>query len=461
MSMKNLITEAFETMQWLFAIVALVIGIVAVITWLTAQAAIQIVAPIVVWFVGAAVCLAILLWAIDYASGKMQSTRLKWAEGSRDITVAKNERHISDNERIQSDIATKSAALRLAAEHGILDAQARQMYAGTTYLSALGEARFASHTSANAKRLTDGLAMPGEPMPKLNPMLQRAQRILISGGQDAGKTTICQWVCYYKLQQGGRVIVIDSHATPVRWPRGCEVIGAAQDYDAIEKLLKWMVAEMKRRYEDQAAGKVPERGHEIISVVSDEWTLLPEVIDNVEQYTGPLLTETRKAGFDFYLAAHDVTVDALGIRGKGGLRKAFDFAVLCDYDFITGERHTYINFMKGGRVSEKDNIEYEAPGPFIIQGTASPVKNDGTPLLGEPTGDVWEYDIDDQDPEPEQTPEESEAIRGFFTTCEGGPFSWNRATQAAFGEGRFGKNYIEKLKRILDKFEIDYSEYVE
>lgn len=416
-----------------------------------AKDAVLTIAPIVTYALGGLVVLLAGVIVFVLSADQIEAYWTRRAERKRDRVLARNE-------AAESDLSLERTQYYTLFERALMSGQVRQLYDGKIFGSELGEAKFAAHTTGIATMNETPLL--GAPLPKLSLLLPKAQRILIAGGQNSGKTTVCQWIAYYKLQ-AGRVIVIDSHATPARWPGGCEVIGAGRDYDRIEALLKWMMREMDRRFKEQAQGTVPERGHEIISIVSDEWTILPEVIKNVDQYTTPLLTETRKAGFDFYLAAHDTTVEALGIRGKGGLRKAFDFAVLCDYDFPTTDHHTYVNFMKAGRVSEKDNVEYESPGPFVIQGAAQPVAPIH-PLLSQATGDIWRYDVEPEEKEAEPTPneEEAQAITGFVSVRDSGDFSWNKATQAAFGEGKFGSNYTNKLKRILDEFSVDYGEYM-
>jgi len=66
-------------------------------------------------------------------------------------------------------------------------------------------------------------------------------------------------------------------------------------------------------------------------------------------------------------------------------------------------------------------------------------------------------------PEPEPaspTAEEMTAIKAFVSVRDDdNEFYWKDATQAAFGKGKFGKNYTNKLKRILDKFGVDYLKY--
>ena len=388
---------------------------------------------IVGWAVVVLAALAGLVWLAEFSWRK-------WYE----LTVVRSQ---AQRERNQTDF-----------QYAIMLAQGGQVQAGLIYAKHLADVGFSHHAPAQADPQQLALPAPDpvdneQPLPVLAELLTQAQRVLISGGQNAGKTTVCQWIAHNKLEQGGRVIVIDSHATPARWPLGCEVIGAGRDHQHIERLLQWLMKEMDRRFLEQAQGIVEERGHEIISIVSDEWTLLPQIIPSIERYTVPLLTETRKAGFDFYLAAHDTTVATLGIKGRGGLRRAFDFAVLCDYDFESGERHTFVNFMKSGTARERDNIEYEAPGPFVSSqaaatlslpaGPSAPPFGLPEPANAKPTGD------------------EEAAIIGFHMAVQSERFSWRKATQNAFGEGRFGSTYTIKLKKILDQFEIDYSKYSE
>lgn len=67
------------------------------------------------------------------------------------------------------------------------------------------------------------------------------------------------------------------------------------------------------------------------------------------------------------------------------------------------------------------------------------------------------------DMEPIPNTEESKALEAFDTLHQNRTFSWNKATQMAFGDTnhqRVGKNYHDKLKRILDKFEVDYRMYL-
>jgi hypothetical protein len=57
---------------------------------------------------------------------------------------------------------------------------------------------------------------------------------------------------------------------------------------------------MDSRYKELASGKVGERQHELITVISDEWTTVSKHIQNLNRYLLPLLTESRNAKY-YYL----------------------------------------------------------------------------------------------------------------------------------------------------------------
>ena len=81
---------------------------------------------------------------------------------------------------------------------------------------------------------------------------------------------------------------------------------------------------MDARYKEYATGKVKERQHDLITVISDEWTTLSENINNLDSYLLPLLTESRKVGIDFIIACHSETAGSLGLKGRFDLKKNFD-----------------------------------------------------------------------------------------------------------------------------------------
>lgn len=301
----------------------------------------------------------------------------------------------------------------------------------------------------------DGVPLLTEPQPALLPSIQNLDNILIVGGKGTGKTTLLQHLEAQRVHQG-KVIVLDTHAQPAKW-RGT-VVGIGRNYKLIKNAMISIVNLLDNRYKSYATGQ---SNFEPINTFIDEFTMLPKLLKetldyNVQEYSFQILTEGRKVAINALWGIHSDRAKALGFEGMSDLKECFDAIVYLRK--VKGEYYALVDWGEG---VEKD-VKYQLPGPFVIEGRAEPVTNDGVPILAEPTGDVWNFSgpAEAEDPEPEPSEEESQAIAGYLDTHNGGEFSWNKATQAAFGEGKFGKNYTDKLKRILDKFSVDYSEYV-
>lgn len=56
--------------------------------------------------------------------------------------------------------------------------------------------------------------------------------------------------------------------------------------------------------------------------------------------------------------------------------------------------------------------------------------------------------------------DEKKAINAFFSICDSGKFSWRKATKMAYS-GKFGEGPNKKLRETLDKFDIDYQDYID
>lgn len=152
----------------------------------------------------------------------------------------------------------------------------------------------------------------------LDPALHRAQRLLIVGASDAGKTTLVQHV----LGQRENVLVVDPHATRGKWGEA-RVIGAGRNYEAIGRTLDGLVGMMDRRYQELDRGDVAEGEHPRCTVVVDEWRAITRNVKDAGERLSTLLTEARKVNMDLIVATHSANVKALGIEGEGDLRDGF------------------------------------------------------------------------------------------------------------------------------------------
>lgn len=194
--------------------------------------------------------------------------------------------------------------------------------------------------------------------------VSKYSRILIVGGQNSGKTQVILWLAEAK-QKLGNVVAIDTHASPEKWPIGSHVLGFGLDYNQAQKGFDQVLNLMSKRYDEIGQGKAKERSHPIISVLTDEWTDLSDMIPNFKkQYVKPLFIKSRKASIDLSLAAHDDTVEALGMAGLSGLKKSFDVVVYLDY---SEGKHTSI-VQYGLKKSTSKRIECLPPGPYIPNG---------------------------------------------------------------------------------------------
>ena len=231
------------------------------------------------------------------------------------------------------DIQANKAKFNAAQANNLLiESTQQQINDGLIYLSEQqtkhGKIKFkslSSPASANppTKPEPEPLLLP-EPELK-NSLLEdisQCQRILIVGAQDDGKTTLLHHIA--KQRSHSCVLVIDSHGEPDAWNFAYRVIGGGRDYEAIEQELRKLLAIMDSRYKELWAGKVRKREHPLITVVSDEWTLLSKKIKDFGEIIDPLLTESRKVAIDFVLATHSETAESLGLKGRFDLKKNFD-----------------------------------------------------------------------------------------------------------------------------------------
>lgn len=255
------------------------------------------------------------------------------------------------------------------------------------------------------------------------------QRMLIVGGQNAGKTTLLKHIAAAKSQQGG-VLILDSHNYVGKWEEAYRVVGHGRDYAAIETELKKLVSLMDKRYKEYATGEIGERQHELITVISDEWTTIAENINSLDQLLTPLLTESRKVGIDFIVACHSETAGSLGLKGRFDLKKNFD-AVL------------RLQNSGGVRTVKLDNwesvTEYHHPGAYQ--------EREVSILKGSQVFD----DIISQTISPENVEEIAILDAHAELADDKGNFSKRQLSQKVWGAGKFGGPYNAIIDRVLEK----------
>ncbi len=442
---------------------ALTIAIIAIMamTWLAAKDVVTIVAPILVWMSGALLALAAL--ALAYIFIERQITAR--AETRRD--------------RVLANIDSQRETMRFQAEGALISATIAQVKRGLIYPSRVGnEPRFAPFTTSAIKNDVPLLEAPPEAL-RFSDVAQKALssrgagRFIVFGSMDSGKTTLAKWTVQYAIQeivrnQGGRVFIIDPHAPRVVWGDSLTVIGAGMDYRSIRAFLDHVKNDIKARYEagcgdDSAPLPEPFKPNFIIC---EEWTGVVAELKSKKQWTDEdnrmFYMDSRKAGWGYFLVSHEHTVGSLGLQGMGNLLAGVEYFITLEKDAITGEHSAILG------KSFKDKAAYDLITPGAFDGrmyyTADGAEGERSKthkyLALAPPPPAEDESILGLDVEPEPEPDEDElsAIEAFVTIKNAPKFSWTKATKLAFGPGKFGANYTAKLCRILDKFDVDYSQ---
>ena len=179
------------------------------------------------------------------------------------------------------------------------------------------------------------------------------QRCLIVGASDSGKTTLLQWLVSRKLNTS-KVIVIDPHAYPDKWP-GCIVVGTGRNYPEIDRALDALVRLMTKRYDEIGKGIVAEQGHSRITILIDEWRAIVYNVKGASDAIKALLTESRKAAFSVFVATHSDRAKPLGLEGEYDLKDGFAIVRLSN---VNGRRQATLETGNG-------EIPAVLPGPFV------------------------------------------------------------------------------------------------
>jgi hypothetical protein len=173
--------------------------------------------------------------------------------------------------------------------------------------------------NAKPAKVIESESQPLLPTPQLSfdEVINNAQRTLIIGASNSGKTTVLQHVL--RLKQHTDIFVIDPHSYPDKWPFG-KVSGVGRDYAAIDETLAGLVGLMTKRYQEIAKGNL---NHSPVTVVIDEWRAITLNLDSAGNHIKTLLTESRKANFSIFVASHSDRARPLGLQGEYDLKQGF------------------------------------------------------------------------------------------------------------------------------------------
>lgn len=319
----------------------------------------------------------------------------------------------------------------------LADATQRQMDQGLVYLAEQetehGKVKFKNLPSRRSQPIPpDYKYFPKENEPNkadkaeiknnLLPNIKQ-QRLLIVGGQGTGKTTLLKHIAAER-NKTSLILILDSHNTPDKWCSYYRIVGHGRDYKAIKEELTKLVQVMDYRYKELASGKVKEGAHEIITVISDEWTTLSKNVTNLDELLIPLLTESRKVGINFILATHSETAQSLGIKGAYDLKNNFD--AILRLKNINGER--LVDVDHGNNITT-----YYHPGNFKEK-------------IYKSKGEI--NSILDKD-----SIEENKIIETYYKLKEMNCFSLNKLSLEIYGKK--GGHYTKQLKEVLKQNNIE------
>jgi hypothetical protein len=271
----------------------------------------------------------------------------------------------------------------------------------------------------NAIKEMETQLLPPPAQVDLMAALDNVQRGLIVGASDAGKTTLLQWVVARRLQTS-KVIVIDPHGWPGKWPGDCVIVGTGRDYGKIDNALDALVRLMTKRYDEIGKGLVAEMSHDRITILIDEWrAIVGNVGKPASEAIKALLTESRKAAFSVFVASHSDRAKPLGLEGEYDLKDGFAVVKL---SLVNGQRVATIDTGDGP-------IPATLPGPF--RGSVPQV-------LG---GDEF------INLEVEPSPTEA-----YILNLKAEGLSNREVSQAVWGEGKYGQFYNQKIEAIVSKY---------
>lgn len=246
--------------------------------------------------------------------------------------------------------------------------------------------------------------------------LDRVQRCLIVGASDTGKTTLLQWLVRRKLQTS-KVIIIDPHAYPDKWPGGV-VVGTGRNYAEIDRALEALVRLMTKRYDEIGKGVVVEQGHTRITILIDEWRAIVYNVKGASEAIKALLTESRKAAFSVFVATHSDRAKPLGLKGEYDLKDGF---ALVRLSLANGQRQATLD-MGSGEV------------PVVLPGAYTP-----------PPAQTVEETEEFINLEVEPTPAEAHILKMY---AEGA--SYNEIARQVYGHT--GGKQTHQIKAVLAKF---------
>lgn len=217
----------------------------------------------------------------------------------------------------------------------------------------------ASHSTTNAgtvKALAAGEVV--EVIEPILPVLVQAQRVLLAGPSNAGKSNLVKHVILERSRYSN-IVVIDPHSPSEIL--GFDVIGAGRDYVQIDEALRSLVLLMSERYDDVKQHRAKYFEHDHISVFVDEFTSIKREVDQAGEILTTLLTESRKVNISLCILVHALTKDIVDLGPQ--IRASSLQVELQGGQHDNDQRKAFV-LPSNGSQRRGDRKEYSLPGLF-------------------------------------------------------------------------------------------------
>lgn len=146
-------------------------------------------------------------------------------------------------------------------------------------------------------------------------LLSHSIHVLVIGGTGGGKTTLLQRFATILQGWGQSVVVMDPDAAAGDWP-GCTVLGAGDDFEAIDKGFTWLAHLAGERRKARAAGQ---REFPALYVLLDEYADIKDECKQAGSVVENMLRRARKLNIHLYIGVQDKQVRTLGFERKSHL----------------------------------------------------------------------------------------------------------------------------------------------
>lgn len=193
-------------------------------------------------------------------------------------------------------------------------------------------------------------------------ILEDAYHLLVIGHTGGGKTTLVHEFARRIADAGNRVLVGDPDAAPGQWP-GCEVYGAGDDFQGIEKMLeevKGVISQRRHLRAEKGQRKFP-----LLYIVVDEIADVMAECPTMRPLFEALVRRGRKIGIRFVAGVQDKLVKTLKLEGQSELRKNM---VTIELRLKNERRTATINEYEDGNLYTVAVPDLSSPEDFIVGG---------------------------------------------------------------------------------------------